>query len=123
VEQVRVLVVDDQRPFREAAVAVVEAMPEFRVVGTAASAEEALVLLDAVQPQLVLMDVSLPALNGLDATRLLRARRDPPVVVLVSTYDAEEFGDDVDRCGAAAYVPKSAFGPDQLRAVWFGEQP
>ncbi len=121
-DQVRVMVVDDQRPFREAAVAVLQSMPEFEVVATAASAEAALALVDTTRPDLVLMDVELPELNGLDATRVLRARPEPPVVVLVSTYDAVEFGDDAQRCGASAYLSKSAFGPDELRAVWFREE-
>jgi DNA-binding NarL/FixJ family response regulator len=120
---VRVLVVDDQQPFRDAAVAVVQSMPGFEVVGTAASAEAALALADTARPDLVLMDVVLPELNGLEATRLLRARAQPPVVVLLSTYEAVEFGADVDRCGAAAYLSKSGFGPDQLRAVWLGVEP
>jgi DNA-binding NarL/FixJ family response regulator len=121
VDQVRVMVVDDQRPFREAAVAVLQSMPEFEVVATAASAEAALALVETTRPDLVLMDVVLPELNGLDATRVMRARPEPPVVVLVSTYDAVEFGDDVQRCGASAYLSKSVFGPDELRAVWLRE--
>ncbi len=117
---VGVLLVDDQAPFRAAAAAVVEAMDGFSVVGTAASAEEALLLARALRPDLVLMDVVLPQMSGLEATRLLQTSASPPLVVLVSTYDAAEFGDDVERCGAAAYLAKSAFDGAQLAAVWLG---
>lgn len=121
-DEVRVMVVDDQRPFRAAAEAVVESMEGFVVVATAESGEEAVELADRVPVDLVLMDVVMPGIGGLDAARALTARPDAPVVVLVSTYDATEFGDDLHACGAAAYLDKSAFDPDQLRAVWVGER-
>lgn len=115
---VGVLLVDDQAPFRAAAAAVVEAMDGFTVVGTAESAEEALQLAETLTPDLVLMDVVLPRMSGLEATRLLRVAPRAPMVVLVSTYEAAEFGDDVSRCGAASYLVKSAFEGDQLAAIW-----
>jgi DNA-binding NarL/FixJ family response regulator len=68
------------------------------------------------------MDVVMPGMGGLDATRALTQRPDAPVVVLLSTYDATEFGDDLVSCGAAAYLSKSAFDPDELRAIWLGSR-
>jgi len=113
---VRVLVVDDQEPFRRAMAAVVEATDGFEVVGTAASGEESLEVARDLRPDLVLMDVNLPGIDGLEATRLLSAQPDRPVVVLLSTYDEDEFSRD--NCGAAAYIPKGAFGPDRLVQAW-----
>lgn len=115
---VRVLVVDDQPLFRHAMSAVVEETDGFDVVGQAGSGEEALDAAAALRPDLVLMDVNLPGIDGLDATRRLRAREDPPVVVLLSTYDAPDGVRFVDESGAVAYVTKSAFGPDRLAAAW-----
>ena len=66
------------------------------------------------------MDVVLPRMSGVEATRVLTGRDEPPVVVLLSTYDAADFGEDVSTCGAAAYLLKSAFGADELRTVWLG---
>jgi DNA-binding NarL/FixJ family response regulator len=113
---VRVLVVDDQEPFRKAMAAVVEETPGFVVVGSATSGEESLTAAAALRPQLVLMDVNLPGIDGTEATRRLTATADGPVVVLLSTYDAEHF--DIEGCGAAAYVAKAAFGPDRLAQAW-----
>jgi DNA-binding NarL/FixJ family response regulator len=115
---VRVLVVDDQAPFRRAMTAVVEETPGFDVVGHASSGEESLVIAAALLPDLVLMDVNLPGIDGLEATRRLRAGESPPVVLLLSTYDEDAGEAFVAESGAAAYVTKSAFGPDRLEDVW-----
>jgi DNA-binding NarL/FixJ family response regulator len=116
VEQVSVLVVDDQEAFRSAMAGVVEATDGFVLVGSAASGEEALTLAGALRPQLVLMDVHLPGIDGVEAARRLCAAGDPPVVVLLSTYEEDEV--ELDGCGAAAYVPKRLFGPDRLVTCW-----
>ncbi|MEO7061031.1 MAG: response regulator transcription factor [Lapillicoccus sp.] len=115
---VRILLVDDQAAYLRAMSSVVEETPGFVVVGEALSGEEAIAVATLVAPDLVLMDVNLPGIDGLEATRLLRAGECPPVVVLLSTYD-EDAGDQfVAESGAAAYVIKSAIGPDRLRVVW-----
>ena len=114
---VRVLVVDDHESFRRVAAAVVEATAGFVVAGSVATGEESLVAAAAVEPDLVLMDINLPGMDGLEATRWLRSSAHPPVVILLSTYDEDDFGRARD-CGAAAYVAKSAFGTERLAAVW-----
>lgn len=113
---VGVLIVDDQEPFRRAMASVVEETPGFVIVGSATSGEESLTAAATLRPQLVLMDINLPGIDGLEATRRLTAGVDGPVVVLLSTYDADHF--DVEGCGAAAYVAKAAFGPDRLSQTW-----
>ena len=115
---VRVLVVDDQAPFRRAMAAVVEETDGFRVVGQASSGEESLEAAATLQPDLVLMDVNLPGIDGLEATRRLRVVGPSPVVLLLSTYDEEAGVEFVAESGAAGYVTKSAFGPDRLVAEW-----
>jgi DNA-binding NarL/FixJ family response regulator len=114
--EVRVLIVDDQEPFRRAMSAVVDATEGFVVVGAATSGEESLVVASDTGPDLVLMDVNLPGIDGVEATRRLTAGADGPVVVLLSTYDEDQV--DAAGCGAAAYIPKAAFGSDQLSTAW-----
>ncbi|SFU08978.1 Response regulator receiver domain-containing protein [Geodermatophilus amargosae] len=116
--QVRVLIVDDQEPFRQAAAAVVDLTDPFVVVGTAESGESCLTAVRALHPDLVLMDVGLPGIDGMEATRRLSTLSRPPLVVLVSTHDEDEFGDGARSCGAVAYIKKSVFGPDPLTAAW-----
>ena len=116
---VRVLIVDDQEPFRLAARMVVEATDGFEVAGEAESGEESIELARQLQPDLVLMDVNLPGINGLEATRRILEESGQVVVVLVlSTYEADEYAPRATEAGAAAYIPKSAFGPDQLADAW-----
>ncbi len=114
--EVRVLIVDDQEPFRRAMGTVVEETDGFVVVGAAASGEESLARSAELSPDLVLMDVNLPGIDGIEASRRLTEPPGGPVVVLLSTYDEDEF--DIDGCGAAAYVAKAAFGPDRLSEAW-----
>jgi len=116
---VRVLIVDDQEPFRTAARLVVEATDGFEVAGEAESGEASVELAKELKPDLVLMDVSMPGINGLDATRqILDGRDELPVILLVSTYEEAEYAPRAAECGAAAYIPKAVFGPDRLESAW-----
>lgn len=115
---VRVLIVDDQAPFRRAAQSVVESADSFVVVGAVESAEEGLAGVDRLRPDLVLMDVNLPGIDGVEASRRLRGSHPSIRVILLSSYDEAEFADLTADCGAAAYVPKASFGPDRLEELW-----
>jgi len=115
---VRVLIVDDQEPFRMAARMVVEATDGFDVAGEVETGEAAVEAARTLDPDLVLMDVNLPGINGLEATRQILDGSDRVVILLLSTYEEEEYGPRAAECGAAAYVPKSSFGPDRLADAW-----
>jgi DNA-binding NarL/FixJ family response regulator len=112
---VRVLIVDDQEPFRLAARMVVDATDGFDVVGEAETGESSVEMARELSPDLVLMDVNLPGINGLDATRQILSESSNSVV---STYEEEEYAPRAAECGAAAYIPKAVFGPDKLEAAW-----
>ncbi|HKF76739.1 MAG TPA: response regulator transcription factor [Candidatus Dormibacteraeota bacterium] len=114
---VRVLIVDDRAPFREVARRVVDASDGFEAVGEVESGEEAVLAAGRLQPDLVLMDVNLPGIDGVEATRRSRAACGQIVVLLLSTADAEE---DLQtaQCGASEYIPKSRFGPRALELAW-----
>jgi len=113
------MIVDDQRPFREAARLVVESTDGFDVVGEAETGEDSVEMARDLDPDLILMDVNLPGINGLEATRrILGAANHRVVIVLLSTYEESEFGPSVAESGAAGFISKSAFDPDRLAVAW-----
>ena len=115
---VRVLIVDDQEPFRLAARMVVEATDGFEVVGDAESGEDSVEAAHELDPDLVLMDVNLPGINGLEATRRILDGSTRVVILLLSTYEEAEYAPRAAECGAAAYIPKSSFSPERLAEAW-----
>jgi DNA-binding NarL/FixJ family response regulator len=118
---VRVLIVDDQAPFRQAARAVVEATDGFEVIAESETGEASVEDSQKLHPDLVLMDVNLPGINGLEATRqILKNSNGTVVVLLLSTYEEEEYAPRAAECGASTYIPKSKFEPDRLAAAWEG---
>jgi DNA-binding NarL/FixJ family response regulator len=120
---VRVLVVDDSRAFRTVAASVLRRVPGFVSVGQAASAEEALAMLDSLQPDLVLMDIRLPGMNGVEATQILLQRAPGTVVVLCSTYQRQDLPWDVEGSGASGYLCKEDLSPEVIRRLWDGHTP
>ena len=113
-----VLVVDDQVPFRVAARAVLRRLAEFELAGEASSGTQAIEMVDRLHPELVLMDISMPQMNGIEATRKILAAHPDTVVVLCSTYDMRDLPAEAGTSGAAGYVNKEQLGADLLRRIW-----
>lgn len=115
---VRVLIVDDQEPFRSAAKMVVELTDGFEVAGEAGSGEDGVAMFSDLAPDLVLMDIKMPGMDGLEATRQILAGDPGARIVVLSTYEAGEFEERAHEAGAIAFISKSDFGPDALAGVW-----
>ena len=115
---VRVLIVDDLDSFRSAARAVVQSTPGFEVAGEVASGEESVDRARALRPELVLMDVGLPGIDGAEATRQIRADVPGAVVLLLSARDPADVGSLAADCGAAAYLSKATFNSESLADAW-----
>ena len=114
----KVLIVDDQDPFRDAARAVIERAKGFEVVAEAASGEEAISAVDVDPPDLVLMDINMGGISGIEATKAITAAHPGVTVFLLSTYSVGDLPPDVSECGAAAYLNKEEFGGRLLRSTW-----
>jgi DNA-binding NarL/FixJ family response regulator len=119
---IRVLVADDKPQFLRAARSVVERTAGFELVGEATSGEQALALAASLQPDLMVIDITMPGIGGIEAARLIIDRYPNAVAVLVSTYAEEDLPPTARSCGAVGYIHKEGFGPDSLRDVW-GRRP
>ena len=118
VEILRILVAEDHPLFRKGIISLLESVPEFEVVGEAATGEEAVVHAAQLQPDVVLMDLQMPNVNGIEATRRI-VQESPSVRVLVVTL----FEDDDSvfmalKAGARGYVLKDADEEEMVRAIW-----
>jgi CheY-like chemotaxis protein len=112
---VRVLVVDDQAIIRDAVRLLLEATPDFRPVGEVASGAEALAAIERLDPDLVLLDVRMPEMDGIETAQRIRHTRGRPVVVLMSS---DETAADLGGCAAAAFLPKQRLRAAVLRQLW-----
>ena len=115
---VSVLVVDDQLPFRAVARTVVRVASGFDVVGEAETGEEALDKVATLDPDLVLMDINMPGINGIEATTRITREHPRTAVILLSTYKVSDLPTDAMDCGAIGYIHKEDFDPDVLEQVW-----
>jgi two-component system invasion response regulator UvrY len=115
---VSVLIVDDQLPFRAVARTVIGMTAGFEVAAEAESGEDAVSIAEQQVPDLVLMDINLPGINGIEATRRIRASHPDIAVILLSTYSETDLPADARDCGAIAYVHKEDFGPALVRELW-----
>ncbi len=115
---VKVLIVDDQEAFRSAARLVVELTDGFDVAGEAATGEDGVSLADSLRPDLILMDINMPGIDGLEATRRITQAHPGMKVVVFSTYEANEYESRALDAGAIAFVPKADFEPSLLTTTW-----
>ena len=115
---VRVWVVDDQASFRRATAATVAVTDDFVMVGECETGESAVERIRDGGADIVLMDIHMPGMGGIEATRRIRAAQPDLLVVLMSTYDIEDLPAAASACGAAAYLHKERLSPEMLSRIW-----
>ncbi|HXG41465.1 MAG TPA: response regulator transcription factor [Dehalococcoidia bacterium] len=114
---IKVLLADDHAVVRSGLRALLAAEPDLKVVGEAASGREAVEKAETLRPDVVVMDISMPDMDGLEATRLLRERGVPAQVVILTVHGDDEYLFRALEAGASGYVVKSASDTDLLQAI------
>ena len=109
-----VLLVDDHEGFINAAVRHLRRLDWVNIVGSAGNGIEAIAQCEALRPDVVLMDLAMPEMGGLQATRLIKAQDAPPYVVIASHFDDAEHREHALRAGADAFVSKLSYIPDVM---------
>lgn len=115
--RVRVLLADDHAMFREGIRLLLETRGGFEVVGEAATGQEALELALSLRPDVVIMDIGMPGMNGLEATRLIRAESPESRVLILTIHGTDEYFFQALEAGASGYVLKEAASTDLVSAI------
>jgi DNA-binding NarL/FixJ family response regulator len=121
---VRIVVADDQQVVRDGFAALLGSQPDFTVVGTASDGDEAVRVCRRLHPDVVLMDVRMPGTDGIEATRRLCAEPRPPRVLILTTFDLDEYVYDALRAGASGFLLKDVTAErlfDAVRIVAAGD--
>jgi DNA-binding NarL/FixJ family response regulator len=115
--KIRVLIADDHRLFAEALEAILSTDERLEIVGRAANGEEAVGLAVALKPDVILMDIAMPKLDGVEAVRLIRTKQPAAVILMLTGSNSRS---DVDRSrvsGAAGYVTKDLIASELIEAI------
>ena len=117
VNPIRIVIVDDQRVVRERIKNIVAAYPELKVVGTANNGLQAIAAIRSLQPDVVLMDIEMPKLNGIEATKIISQRFSAQKILAISTHNKEEYVYQIINAGADGYILKQTPAPNFVEAI------
>jgi two-component system invasion response regulator UvrY len=121
-DRIKVLIVDDIPETRDHLSKLLGFEGDVEVVGAAAGGPEAIEMATALRPDVVLMDINMPGMGGIEATRRIREDFPETVVFLCSTYELDDLPPGAATSGATAYVNKEELGPAVLRRLWDGRE-
>jgi DNA-binding NarL/FixJ family response regulator len=113
----RILLVDDSPAFLHAATRALAPDPRIDIVGKALSGHQALALVSEVQPDLVLMDVAMPGMNGFEATRRIKSQPNPPRVFVLTSHELAQYRTAAHEAGADNFINKADFGSELLPLI------
>lgn len=116
-QKVRIIIADDHTVVRKGTRQILEGEAEFEVVGEAINGEEAVRIASELKPDIVIMDISMPLLDGIGATRKIKNQNPDTAVLILSVYDNDEFVFTLLEAGAAGYLLKDASGQDIIKAI------
>jgi two-component system invasion response regulator UvrY len=115
---IRTLLVDDSPEFLEAATRFLSSDPNIEIIGVSLSGADALEKVESLDPDLILMDLAMPGVNGLEATRVIKKQPNSPQIIILTLHDNLEYRLASDAVGANGFIPKSEFGSELLPQIY-----
>ena len=115
--EIRLVLVDDHEMVRTGLRMLLESQPDIKIIGEASNAEQALSLVSKLQPDVVVMDITLPDMSGIEATRQIKASHPAIAVVALTIHEDEQYFFEMLQAGASGYVPKRAAPDDLISAI------
>ena len=116
-KKIRILIADDHSIVRQGLRALFQSVPEFSIIGEAANGEELVDLAASLQPDVAIVDISMPELNGIEATRILKENNSGARILILTIHDEEEYVSQMIRAGADGYVLKDTDKDELFMAV------
>ncbi len=114
---IRVLIVDDHAVVRAGIQMLLESDPAFEIVGQCTNGQDAVRIAQELRPDVILMDIAMPEMDGIEATRQIRTQTDAPPILALTIHEGKDYFFHMLQAGASGYVPKRAAPEDLLRAV------
>ena len=116
-DNIKILLVDDHAVVRDGIRSRLTQSPSFNVVGEAVNGREALIKCEELMPDVVLMDISMPVMNGMDAAKVLREKYPDLKVIILTMHEHKEYIQGVIRCGAQGYILKDVSAQEMINAI------
>ncbi|MCX6627979.1 MAG: response regulator transcription factor [Candidatus Solibacter sp.] len=113
----RILIVDDHLVVRAGLASMLSTHPDIEVIGSASNGEEALALLEKIAPDVILIDLRMPGMSGLETIRAIKLRKDPPRIIVLTSFETDEDIYQAVGAGAQGYLPKSTSQDGLLEAI------
>src|SRR4030043_372970 len=117
IDKIRIIIADDHKVVREGTRELLQKESDLQVVGEAGDGEEAVELVKQLKPDVVIMDIAMPRLNGIEATKQIKLIRPSTAVLILSAYDDDEYVFGLVEAGAAGYLMKTVSGEELIRAI------
>ncbi len=114
---ITVFLADDHTIVRQGLAKLLESEPNFKVVGEAKNGREAVSMVEALKPEIVIMDISMPLLNGIEATRLIKKNRPQTKVIILSMHNHDQYISKLFKLGISGYLLKDSTGSDVIQAI------
>jgi DNA-binding NarL/FixJ family response regulator len=114
---ITIFLADDHTIVRQGLAKLLEGEPHFKVVGEAKNGREAVSLVEALKPEIVIMDISMPLLNGIEATRLIKKSRPQTKVIILSMHTHDRYIGELFHLGVSGYLLKDSTGSDIIQAI------